>query len=301
LIHRDISYNNILIFNPEDRKPQECRSGLLIDFEYATRQSRSRALAPGSRTVRIFFPVISYFHLSISVLQGTAPFMAIELLVKKSMIRHATYHDLESLFFVLIYICTNLSGPGNIRTREELQVHSSIPLSVWYKASSSLREVGILKSGALCDIETNILKSFAPYFEDFKPYITKLFKTIYSHPGTPKPVTHDEVIKIFTEMLDILPHETTSIPVYEPLSASSPSRFQKHSLGIHDRSLSGVQKKQKYLSRDAKVSEPSNSNWALIFGNSAASGRESTQGTSRSHSSRSRWSGRSGQSVSQPR
>ena len=104
--------------------------------------------------------------------------MAIELLMKRSKIQHAAHHDLESLFFVLIYICTNLSGPGTIRTREELQVHSSIPLSAWFKASSSLHQVGIAKAGALCDIDMNILEPFAPYFENLKPCIVKLFHAI---------------------------------------------------------------------------------------------------------------------------
>jgi hypothetical protein len=225
--------------------------------------------------------------------------MAIELLVKKSKIRHAAHHDLESLFFVLIYICTNLSGPGTIRTRQELDVISSIPLSAWFKASSSLREVGIAKAGALCDIETNILKSFAPYFEDLKPSIGKLFEAIYSYPGTPAPVSHDRVIEIFSETLDALPRETTSIPKFEPLSVSSLPRVRKHSLGIHDKA---VQKKMKSSSRDTKQSEPSNSNWAVISNNSASASGEGSTRRRGSRGRRSRGSaGRSGQSVSQPR
>ena len=129
------------------------------------------------------------------------------------------------LFFVLIYICTNLSGPGTIWTWEELQMHSSIPLSAWFKASSSLHQIRIAKSGALCDIKTNILKPFAPYFEDLKPCILDLFNAIYSSPGVPTPVSHDEVIKIFTKTLDTLHPETTSIPNFEPLLVTSPLRL----------------------------------------------------------------------------
>ena len=51
--------------------------------------------------------------------------MAIELLVKNNKLCHAAHHNLESLFFILIYICTNSSGPGTIQTQEELQMHSS--------------------------------------------------------------------------------------------------------------------------------------------------------------------------------
>jgi serine/threonine protein kinase len=297
LIHRDVSYNNILLLDPEDRNSGEFRSGLLIDFEYATSQSKSRALAPGSRTVRIVFLTISHSHLSIS--QGTAPFMAIQLLMKKSKMRHASHHDLESLFFVLIYICTNLSGPGTIRTREELQLHSSIPVSAWFKTSYSLRQVGIAKAGAFCQFEDNILKPFAPYFEDLKPCILKLFNEIYTDtPGIPRPVSHDKMIEIFTETLDTLPHETISNPNFQPLLVTSSSLVRKLSLGIHDKALGPIHKRKKNSSRDAKASHATNSNWTVISGNNAnatASGEESA----RTRGSGSRKS-RSGRSLSRP-
>lgn len=71
--------------------------------------------------------------------------MAIELLMSQNKLRHAAHHDLESLFFVLIYICTNLSGPCAVRTREELQKHDNIPLSKWFTPSFTLLDVGIPK------------------------------------------------------------------------------------------------------------------------------------------------------------
>jgi hypothetical protein len=226
--------------------------------------------------------------------------MAIELLMKKSKIRHASHHDLESLFFVLIYICTNLSGPGAVRTREELQVHSSIPLSAWFRTSYSLREVGIAKAGAFCQFEENILKPFAPYFEDLKPCIRKLFKEIYTDtPGIPRPISHDKMIEIFTEALDTLPHETISIPKFEPLSVTSSSRVRKLSLGIHDKGLGPIQKKRKSLSRDGKASQASNSNWMVVSGGDAAASGEGGARTRGARGSGSRKS-RSGQTVSRP-
>ena len=37
LVHHDISYNNILLCEPQDtdNKEEDCHHGLLIDFEYA--------------------------------------------------------------------------------------------------------------------------------------------------------------------------------------------------------------------------------------------------------------------------
>ena len=233
--------------------------------------------------------------------------MAIELLMKSSKIRHASHHDLESLFFVLIYICTNLSGPSVVRSVEELSKLSSIPLSAWFRPSFSLHDIGIAKAGALCLFEENILTPFAPYFNDLKPCVMKLFKEIYGQnpPGVPKPITHDRMIEIFTETLNSLPpHE----PQFQLPSVTSSPRVRKISLGIHDKGLGPLQKKQKTISREAKASQVSSSNWMVVSGDNAmasqgdgASGTTSSRtNTTGSRGSSNRRSGRSGGSVSRP-
>jgi hypothetical protein len=68
LVHRDISYNNVLLLESEDGDPNDLRSGLLIDLEYAASRSLSRAFAPGSRTVRDLFP--RYFQFSSICITG---------------------------------------------------------------------------------------------------------------------------------------------------------------------------------------------------------------------------------------
>jgi Fungal protein kinase len=114
--------------------------------------------------------------------------MSVELLTNQGKIRHDYYHDLESLFFVLVYLCTNLSGPGTIRSQEELKVFSSIPLSSWFKISS-LHQIGINKAGALCNFRMNVLNFFAPYFEDLKPCMIQLFNAMYhKKPGNSAPI-----------------------------------------------------------------------------------------------------------------
>ena len=46
-------------------------------------------------------------------LQGTLPFMSIQLLVAKTMkIEHSEKHDLDLFFWVLLYVCTMFKGPG---------------------------------------------------------------------------------------------------------------------------------------------------------------------------------------------
>lgn len=195
--------------------------------------------------------------------------MAIELLMKKTKIRHTPHHDLESLFFVLIYLCTNLSGPGTIRSKIDLLEHSTIPLSTWFRASSSLHEIGISKAGAFCAFEENILKCFSPYFEDLKPCILKIFQAMYRMPGCyTSNVSHETIIQIFTETLDTLPHEAALPNTFRPLLVDSPPEMRKRSLGIHDNSY-GIrrQKKQKSTSGDPGVGS---SQWAVVSGNTAS-------------------------------
>lgn len=57
LVHRDISYNNILLHEPqdgndkEDGKEDNHRRGLLIDLEYAASLGTPQSTSPGRRTV----------------------------------------------------------------------------------------------------------------------------------------------------------------------------------------------------------------------------------------------------------
>lgn len=50
-VHRDISYNNIMLFNHED-PTTKLRKGLLIDFDYAAKIMDKGKVSPGKRTAR---------------------------------------------------------------------------------------------------------------------------------------------------------------------------------------------------------------------------------------------------------
>jgi hypothetical protein len=240
-----------------------------------------------------FFPIICNPH--ISVLQGTAPFMAIELLLKKGGIRHTPQHDLESLFYVLLYLCTNLDGPGVIRSPAELNKHSTIPLSFWLQASSSLHQIGLHKAGTLADFETSILKCFSPYFVDLQPCVYNMCRAIYGDrkPGSPSNVSHDEIIKIFTDTLDTLAPEAALPNTYQPLLTSSPFDTRKRSLGIHDGRGRLGQKKLKSSGAETGDVESSETNWAVVSGHntlttSSNRGRRGHASTSQSGGRRSR-------------
>jgi len=67
-------------------------------------------------------------------------------------------------------------------------------------------------------IHQRILPYFAEYFNDLKPCAIRLYNTIYpTHSSLldPKEILHDEIIKIFNEVLENLPE------VEPPASSSS--------------------------------------------------------------------------------
>ncbi|KAI5790696.1 hypothetical protein DFH27DRAFT_570996 [Peziza echinospora] len=82
IMHRDVSVNNIMI--------STSTSGYLIDLDFAVLLCRQNASGAPHRT-------------------GTPEFMATDVLDGKS---HLPRHDLESFFYVLIWIYTNYPVPG---------------------------------------------------------------------------------------------------------------------------------------------------------------------------------------------
>ena len=57
--------------------------------------------------------------------------MAIEILLGGEMVHHCITHDLESLFYMLIWICMMYEGPGNQERTWTLKEEQ--PLSDWHE------------------------------------------------------------------------------------------------------------------------------------------------------------------------
>ncbi len=83
ILHRDISINNLMVH------PEEPRKGILIDFDMAVLDKDPKT--------GIFLEVEPYSG-------GTLPFRAAELCQEQPLPRSLYRHDLESFFFVLIWI-----------------------------------------------------------------------------------------------------------------------------------------------------------------------------------------------------
>lgn len=90
VLHRDISENNVLIH------PGDHTGGFLIDFDLAIRTGREGKNGAMHRT-------------------GTFDFMALDVLRPPAGYQHSPLHDLESFFYVLLWITIKYEEGGKPR------------------------------------------------------------------------------------------------------------------------------------------------------------------------------------------
>jgi serine/threonine protein kinase len=184
MLHRDISPNNLLLIRPNAEGGE--RSGMLIDFDYAALiQALSLSIDfNGFRTVRL----IDTFHVSMLLLildhffQGTPPFMAIDLMLHRDdpdkFFHHELRHDLESILYVILWICTSMEGPG-IERRVVDPRFMDVPLRMWFDKDANLQNLGYLKLGHIIDYERAILSNFTPFWNFLKPFIKQLLTAFF--------------------------------------------------------------------------------------------------------------------------
>ena len=95
---------------------------MLIDFDYAAFLTDSKSdsdgqFSLGNRTVCLFITNLQlYIYLTSYNVQGTTPFMSWSILMAESgmhlPVKHRPVHDIESIFYVMLYFCMQFKGPG---------------------------------------------------------------------------------------------------------------------------------------------------------------------------------------------
>ncbi|KAF7316461.1 hypothetical protein MIND_00165100 [Mycena indigotica] len=104
IIHRDVSVGNILFV--EDTSTKSSVAGFLVDWDYAelTQDGIKRFnevfVTPGSNRLKASWEEIKE---TLKEMTGTFAFMAIAILEERGE-RHDTVHDLESVYWVLIWL-----------------------------------------------------------------------------------------------------------------------------------------------------------------------------------------------------
>jgi len=134
-----------------------------------------------------------------------------ELLIHGSP--HRVAHDLESLFYVLLFICTHLGGPrntlGNPPLYGETNREHNSKIKTWL-SSNNLVDLGMLKYSQLfAFFESTILSHISPYFKPLRQHLYLLRKTIFPHwehlsdgdIGVHSDVTCSKVIEAFKTIL----------------------------------------------------------------------------------------------------
>ncbi|KAL1704233.1 hypothetical protein EV121DRAFT_206220 [Schizophyllum commune] len=146
ILHCDISCNNVRLWRPPSGRVR----GMLIDLEKACSLN-----AQGENSDQIHTGTVIFF--SIGVLQKAA---------------RGVKDDLESLIYVLIYICTIYEGPGGAMRRDKSW--KDFTISCWDKISRAHAEHKMAlrrnEEGAI----DRVLNDFTPYFASFKPLVRRL-------------------------------------------------------------------------------------------------------------------------------
>ncbi|KAG6819039.1 hypothetical protein H0H93_016046 [Arthromyces matolae] len=169
-MHGDISASNLMVYDGDfaDEKLAEGNAvkvlailskykirkrGILIDFDYASlieNPGITSAAGFGGQT-------------------GTAPFMAIHLLMNPQA-NHCVGHDLESLFYVLIYFVSGCK-PGDNHPR---------PISRWFLPSITLMGLGEVKAAQFyLYFEQQILSHVQSTFSHLVPYLREMWQALH--------------------------------------------------------------------------------------------------------------------------
>lgn len=163
--------------------------------------------------------------------------MSIELLDpppldNSTQITNTQQHDLESLFYVFVWICSLYAAPGIIRELDKNSASNSIIVLKWNEVKDS-KEIGEIKRSHLSYGGNKLAACFTPYFASLRGCCMQLLDAIFpkssearvDYRASLSPVTHEQIIAIFKTALEqILEEEkadttdsyATNVPVQSP-------------------------------------------------------------------------------------
>ncbi len=139
------------------------------------------------------------YKYSLPSYQGTPPFMTIEafLAIDRTFV-HQPQHDLKSILYIILYICTLVRGPGLPLLELDATHHVSPPICTWF-CNDAIRKIGYHKLAHLQRPELTILPYFTPYWCDFTPFVKDLIVLCFLVKAS-LPITfqYDQALQILT-------------------------------------------------------------------------------------------------------
>jgi hypothetical protein len=139
--------------------------------------------------------------------------MAIEILLEKGQtFHHHPRHDLESVLFVIIWLCSHMEGP-----EVERKDVADLAVRKWSNMKLTLRELGHIKLAHIEDAERTLLPEFTPYWEDFKPFVLKLIRAFFPVRASERnSIDPDTMVSILEEAEKDVKEPPSSGPSVEP-------------------------------------------------------------------------------------
>jgi hypothetical protein len=139
--------------------------------------------------------------------------MAIEILLEKGKtFCHHLRHDLESVLFVIIWICSHMEGP-----EVERKDVAGLAVRKWSNMELGLRDLGHIKLAHIEDAKRTLLPEFTSYWEDFKPFVLKLIRAFFpARASEPNCIDPDTMVSILEEAERDVKEPSSSRPSVEP-------------------------------------------------------------------------------------
>ncbi|KAI0038261.1 hypothetical protein FA95DRAFT_1578311 [Auriscalpium vulgare] len=231
-IHREVTLANLAIADPNHMdtvkrfKPQvPGDTALNMDMEPEgafVPAAASAHHAPREPACGVIVDVDHVMHVeredSIAIADAPRPetiaFMAMEL-IEKPETTPSEKHDLESLFWILIWLCSTYNGEKGPRLVGQEQVWS------WSKPAISRKQrmaIVLNKQGALGRGYAGVTADFAPEFKCLEPLACRLYDILFPEGSQSRStwqvslsyVTHADFITAFQDTLDEL-HGTPAL------------------------------------------------------------------------------------------
>lgn len=134
--------------------------------------------------------------------------------------KHLLQHDLESLFYMLITLCTYTNGPGCLCSAIPGADELSICLNEWW-AIYDHHALACHKAAMLSSFNEFILQCLLSYWDDFHQVLRDLHSVVWAENcavlNQPNAATHDAFLEVLTKARDIYLEKGEEAYVFAPI------------------------------------------------------------------------------------